>query len=171
MAFHRVCILIAFLWIVEFLFLPIIPLAKILVDPLFIFLVFRGLQASSGRFLWVEGVSLGLLKDLATGGLFGGFACSFGFIGWLLGQSQHFVEKEDPLIQAVWAGFLTAFQWVVYAFLVVLSEKTVGWGWGWWFFLPLAAVANCGFAFWVFPPFRRFLKVRDKRRIDLFVAQ
>lgn len=170
MAVFRLWIVIGLLWLIQFLFLPLFPLLRVVVDPLFLVLVFLGLHAFSGRFLWAAGFGLGLLKDLTVGGLFGASACSFALAGWMLGAMQHLVEKEDPFVQGVWAGILSVLQWFSYGFILTLADSSLGWSVSLWFYLPLAIACNVLCVFWGFPPLRRFLKIREKSRIHLYVS-
>ena len=145
------------LWAAEFLFQALCPGLSLVVDPLFLFLVWLGLQLPQGRFLWLWGVGLGFLKDVATGGLFGSFSCTFGLIGWLLATARHMAEREDPLIQSFWAGILTALHGLLYGVILTLADPAVGWraGWlGWWF---LSVILSVGCAAWGYPRLKRTL--------------
>lgn len=127
-------------------------------DPLLIFLVFLGLKLPSGRFLWGYGALLGFLKDLATGGLFGGFTLTFIGMGWLLGAGRHWVEREDPLLQGIWVGLFTGLGTVLYGLLVNGMEPGIGWNrWGW-IHVPLAMVLNGLLATWAFPRLQRIVE-------------
>ncbi len=131
----------------------------LLLDPLFLLFVFYCLRFPSGRFLWLQGIFLGFLKDLITGGLFGGWACSFGLIGWVLGATRDLVEREDPVIQAVWAGLLTGLNGIFYALIITLADPAIGWNRWWWGAVPLSMGVSVGCALWVFPRLHRLLKV------------
>ncbi len=127
-------------------------------DPLLLLLIFLGLQLPSGRFLWAYGACLGFFRDLTTGGLFGGFVCSYSLIGWILGTSRHLVEREDPLIQGIWAGLLTGIHGLSYGLLMTLADPVMGWNrWGLGL-LPLSMGLQGIAAAWGFPRLKRFLR-------------
>ncbi len=135
----------------------LLPPVAIFLDPLLLFLIFLCLKIPSGRFLWVYGLGLGILKDLTTGGLFGLSACTFGFIGWVCGTFRHLVEREDPLLAGIWAGLLSGAARLIFGFLTVLADSQVGWNRWFWAVLPLSMAANGGFAFLLYPYLERLL--------------
>ncbi len=170
MAVLRLWLVIGLLWLLQFLFLPLLPLLRVVLDPLFLILVFIGLHAPSGRFLWAAGFGLGLAKDLIGGGLFGASACSFALIGWILEVLQNYVEKEDPILQGFWAGALSLIQWFFYGLIVQSTGSYAGWNPRIFFYLPPVVLFSALCAFFGFSPLRRFLKIRRGERIHLYVS-
>lgn len=163
MANVRLALLLAWLWVLEFVFFQQVPFLSLLVDPLFLLLVFIGLRAPSTRFLWAQGFCLGMLKDLTTGAFFGGFAATFGLIGWLIGAGRHLVEKEDPLNQAIWTCALSGIRGAVYGLLLAVADPVFGGNRWWWAFIPLSALANGACAFWIFPHAAPYLSTNRRR--------
>ena len=95
---------------------------------------------------------------METGAILGGFACTFALVGWILNSSRHLVEREDPLVQGIWAGILTGISGLVYGILLKCADPAMGWnGWMGWF-LPVAMVANGMFAAWSFPRLQRIFR-------------
>ena len=158
MASFRIWVIAFLLWSLELLLSPRIPVVWVFVDPLFLLLIFLGLNLSSAKFLWLYGVVLGMLKDVATAGLFGGYTCTFALMGWFLEWSRHLVEREDPLVQGVWVGLLVGLNSLVYGLLITLADPAVGWNRWWWGITPIAMLASGGCAMWSFPRLRQFLK-------------
>ena len=157
MAPFRLWRIVFLLWCLEILLTLFFPSLWAWVDPLFLLLIFLGLHRASPRYLWLYGIFLGFLKDLATSGLFSGFTCTFALIGWLLESSRDWVEREDPLVQGIYAAVLTGFHNVVYGLLVILADPIVGWNRWWWGIVPLAMLISGGCALWGFPRLRRAL--------------
>ncbi len=146
------------LWGVELFFFSQVPVLRILAAPLLLFLIFVGFRLPSGRFLWAIGAALGFLRDIETGALWGGFACTFALVGWILHSGRHLVEREDPLVRGIWAGILTGISGLVYGVLLQCADPAMGWnGWMGWF-LPAAMVANGMVAAWSFPRLQRILR-------------
>ena len=163
MAVLRLSLLLAGIWLLEFVFFPQVPFLSLLIDPLFLFLIFVGLRVPSTRFLWAQGFCIGMLKDLTTGAFFGGFAAAFGLIGWMIGAGRHLVEREDPVTQAIWTCALSVIRSVVYGLLLRLADPALGSNRWWWAFLPLSAAANGACAFWVFPHAAPYLSANRRR--------
>ncbi len=128
-----------------------------LLDPLLLLLIFLGLTASSTRFLWAVGIGWGAMRDLASGGPFGLYLCTFALVGWIVGGIRHWMELEDPLIQGVWAGLLTGLaQGLAYLWLT-RADPMIGWNdWGW-IVIPASMAAQGMAAFWSFPYLKRAL--------------
>jgi len=145
------------LWGMELFLLPTVPLLSMSLDLLFLLLVFLGFRLPSARFLWLHGICLGLLKDLSTGGPFGVFALSFAWIGWMLGAGRHLVEREDPLLQGIWAGMLTLIHGLVYGLLAALADPAIGWNRWLWLILPAQVACSVGLAMWGFPRLQRVM--------------
>ncbi len=158
----RLFFVVALLWALELCLLPSIRLVRVLLFPLLLLLIFLGFQLSSVRFLWFYGMLIGLLRDLATGAFFGGFICTFGLVGWLLGAVRHLFEREDPLIQGVWAGILTGVSCFVYGLFLIFADPAVGWNRWSWGVIPAAMVLNGGCAVWGFPRLQRFLRMTGR---------
>lgn len=155
---HRTLLFWVFLlWGVE---LVLLPGGRFLVDPLFLLLAFLGLRSPSSRFLWLQGLALGLLKDLTTGALWGGWACTFGLVGLLLGAGSRMVEGEDPFVAGVWVAALSGLSMLLYALLLFLADPS---GQGFhapWLWLPFSMAAHGWLAAWGFPRLRRVLRRR-----------
>ncbi len=163
MAVVRLALLVAALWLLEFIFFPQVPLLSLLIDPLFLVLVFVGLHVPSTRFLWAQGFCLGMLKDLTTGAFFGGFAVTFGLIGWLIGAGRHLVEREDPVTQAIWTCALAAIRGVIYGVLLTIADPALGGNRWWWASVPLSVLINGACAFWIFPYAAPYLSTNRRR--------
>lgn len=159
MATARFGLIILTLWIGDLVLTAFLPLLRSLADPLLLFLIYLGLRWPAGRFLWLHGVVLGFLRDLSVGGIFGGWACAFGFSGWALTYLRHLVEAEDPLIVGVCAGFMTLWTAFSYTFLMMGMDPAIGWGHGPWLILPFQALLHGSVAVWAFPRIDRFLKI------------
>jgi len=140
-------------------FLSRIPWLAQAMDPLLLVLIFLGFRIRSARFLWAYGVALGLLKDLAIGNLFGISGAAFGLVGWLIASTRHLVEREDPILQGIWAGLLSMIQGLTAVLLLMAMEPAMrsipGWG-----ILPVSMLINGGIAAWGFPRLERWLDLR-----------
>lgn len=146
-------------FLLQLFFLPWIPLGETLLDPLLLLFVWVALAAApSTRFLWVYGGCVGLLKDLATGGLFGSCAIGFALVGVLLGMSRHALERDDPLVQAGVAGVSVGVVGLVVGLLAALGDPAVGWNRWFWIEMPLAMAANGWLAVIGFPRLKRLLQ-------------
>ena len=143
------------LWTLDFLLLSRILFIRWGLDLLLLFLIFLGFRLPSDRFLWAVGLGLGFLRDLTTAGLWGGFACTYGLIGFALGSGRHLFEREDPLIQGIWAGILSGVGTLIYGILVSVADPAVGWNRWVWVELPLLMGANGACAIWLFPKFQK----------------
>lgn len=141
----------------QLLLLPWIPLLRLIVDPIFLFLVFLGLKVPSIRFLWVYGLLLGSLKDLTTGGLFGIFSLSFSLVGAIFGMSRHLVEWEAPLNQGILTGLLTGLAGMMTCFVVSLADRSAGCPGMSWMLLPVSMVAHGWIATWGFPKLEKII--------------
>ena len=158
MANVRFWTVLAVSWFFTLILFPLFPALSIL-DPLFLLLVFLGFHLSSGRFLWAYGIFFGFLKDLSGGGLFGAWSCTFGFVGWILFLSRHLVEREDPLLQGIWAGLLTGASGLVYALVCAFSDPAARWGGAGWLTLPVTMAAGGTTAAWAFPRLGRWCRM------------
>lgn len=154
----------ALLWGVDLLLPALFPAGRLLVDPLFLLLVFLGFRQAPGRFLWLQGVALGLLKDLGTGAMPGGWACAFGLVGALLGAFSSLWEADDPFVAGVWVAVLHLVTVVIYALINVLSDPVLRGFPGPWFWLPLSMPIQGFLAAWGFPRLRSQLR----RRVPVF---
>ncbi len=141
------------------------PFLRLLVDLLFLFLVFLGFRWPSPRFLWLAGVGLGTLRDLSTGGIFGGWALVFGLSGWVLARLRHLVEAEDPLIVGICTGLMTVLTALFYASFIIWSDPAIGWSHGPWGTLTVQAALHGICAVWIFPRLRRFLDRSPRRSV------
>lgn len=150
----------ALLWGVDLLFPALFPPGRLLIDPLFLLLAFLGFRQTPGRFLWLQGAALGFLKDLGTGAMMGGWTCTFGLVGVLLGMGSRMVEAEDPFVAGVWVAVLHAVTVVIYALINVLSDPALRGFPGPWFWLPLSMPAQGFLAAWGFPRLRSMLRRR-----------
>lgn len=148
------------LWGTDLLLGALVPATRLLVDPLFFLLAFLGFRAAPHRLLWLQGIGLGLLKDLSTGALLGGWACTFGLVGALLGAGSRWVETDDPLVVGVWVALLSLITTAAYALLLFLADPSVQGFHGPWLWLPFSMAANGGLAVWGFPRLRRVLRIR-----------
>ncbi len=158
MPVNKTALAVFSLWMLDFLFLSGTGGLRLLVSPLLLFLIFIGFRLPSTRFLWAWGAGLGLLQDLATGGSFGAFACTYALVGWGLGGIRHMFEREDPLVQGVWAGILAGAALLLYGLVVAWSDPAIGWHrWIWWM-IPLTAISNGVCAVYGFPRLQRFLR-------------
>ncbi len=148
------------LWGVDIFLLPQVPFLSWILNPLLLFLIFLGfrLRLSSVRFLWLIGLGLGFLRDLGTGALWGGYACAYGLVGWILGSTRHLVELEDPIIQGIWAGILSGIGCLGYGVLLTAADPALSWNrWAGWT-LPLSMAVNGISAAWSFPRLQRILR-------------
>lgn len=157
MAPFRFGLLLVALLFFQLLFIFRIPWAAQVMDPLLLVLIFLGFRIRSARFLWVIGIALGALKDLTTAGPFGLSSAPFGLVGWLISSTRHWVEREDPILQGVWAGILSMLQGLAAASLLMAMEPAArpipGWG-----ILPVLMLVNGGIAAWAFPRLERWLR-------------
>lgn len=147
------------LWGTDLLLGALLPAGRFLVDPLFFLLVFLGFRADPHRFLWLQGIGLGLLKDLSTGALLGGWACTFGLVGALLGAGSRLMETDDPLVVGVWVAVLSLITTVAYALLLFLADPSAQGLHAPWLWLPLSMAAQGWLAAWGFPRLRRVLRI------------
>ena len=121
------------------------------------------MNVPSTRFLWLQGFCLGVFKDLTTGAFFGGYAATFGLIGWLIGMGRHMVEREDPLRQAIWTAVLSGIRGVAYGMLLSAVDPAFGGNRWWWVFVPLSSLASGACAFWLFPHATPYLSTNPRR--------
>ena len=158
MASFRVGALLLSAWGFDLLLLSLFPRLRLLIDPLLLFLIFQGSRLSSKRFLWLQGIGVGLLRDLSSGGVFGLWACTFAWVGWAMNAVQRLVEWDDPLIVAVLAGGLTLAAGIGYPLLLLVADPAgAGVGFPW---LPVLATAwvHTGAAYGGFQPLRQFVR-------------
>lgn len=155
--FIRVGTLLLSSWGLDLLLFSLLPSLRLWVDPLLLFLIFQGSRPVSKRFLWLQGIGLGLLKDLASGAIFGIWACTFGLVGWAITAVRNFVEWGDPLIVAVLAGLLTLAAGIVHPLLIFLADPAGTGGLPW---LPMAAapLVHGMAAYGGFPTLRQFIQ-------------
>ncbi|MBI3322675.1 MAG: hypothetical protein HYZ94_03225 [Candidatus Omnitrophica bacterium] len=147
-------------WGTDLFLMAFLPAARLLVDPLFFLLAFLGFRSNPHRFLWLQAVGLGLLKDLSTGALLGGWACTFGLTGILLGMGSRLVEVEDPLIAGVWVAVYFLAATVLYALTLSLADPFIRGFHLPWLSLPFSMAAHGALAAWGFPRLRRLLRTR-----------
>lgn len=157
MASFRLGTLLLAAWGLDLLLLSLFPLLRLLIDPLLLFLIFQGSRFPARRFLWLQGVGVGLLRDLSAGSLFGMWACTFALVGWSFKAVRHMVEWEDPLIVGVLAFLLTFAAGILHPLLLLLSDPAAGGRLPW---LPIFAMAAAhGVAAYLgFPFLRRFVQ-------------
>ena len=127
MAFLRTVGLLLTLWALDLLLLVLLPGARMVLDPLLLFLLFQGAHSPSQRFLWMQGVGLGLLKDSYAATLFGGWVCAYAGVGWMIHASRHWVEWDDPVIVAALAGILSALAGVIFGAVLMAADPALGW--------------------------------------------
>lgn len=157
--FARLAAWALLLWGADLFLVAPFPPARLLVDPLLLFLIFLGLALPSGRFLWAIGGLLGFLRDLGTGSPMGGFTCAFALVGWILDAGRRFLEREDPLVQGIWAGVLTGLGGLVYSILIRWMDPAMGWnGWAGWI-LPWTMGIHGAGASLFFPRLRKVLSI------------
>lgn len=158
MASFRIGALLLSAWGLDLLLLSLLPFLRLLVDPLLLFLIFQGTHLPSKRFLWVQGIGIGLLRDLSAGGLFGMWACTFGLVGWGMHAVRHFVEWDDPLIVAVLAGVLTLATGILHPVLLRLADPVVTNGGLPWLPITATALVHGAAATLGFPALRQFVR-------------
>ena len=140
--------------------MALLPAARLLVDPLLLLLAFLGFRAAPHRLLWLQGAALGLLKDLSTGALMGGWACTFALMGALLGAGSRLVEADDPLMVGVWVALFSLASAAAYALFLSLADPLLQGFRLPWLWLPFFMAAHGGLAAWGFPRLRRILRAR-----------
>lgn len=138
-------------WALDYLLKSLFPFTRYLLDPLLLVLAYLGLRGGSHRFLWLQGMGLGLLKDLSTGAMLGGWSCAFGLTGALLAMGKHLMEAEDPLVAGVWVALLTLAANLLYGLLSVLADPFARWSHGPWIWLPVSMAAQALAAGLLFP--------------------
>lgn len=158
MVWPRFRLLILGAWILDLFLFLFLPALRVVVDPFFLLLVLLGFWHPSGRFIWVWGLGLGLLKDLVSGTFWGGSALVFGAVGLLLVTNRHLVEREDPLLIGIWTGIAAALKEILYGFLLVFLDPFVRFTGGWWGILILSSAANGVASAWSFPILTPFLR-------------
>lgn len=158
MASFRVGTLLLVFWGLDLLLFALFPFLRLFVDPLLFFLIFQGARLSSKRFLWLQGIGVGLLRDLSSGGLFGLWACTLGWVGWVLNAGRHWVEWEDPLMLAILTGMLTLAAGVIHPMLIHFAEPAVPCGGFPWLPILATALVHGAGAYAGFPSLRRFLR-------------
>lgn len=160
MARLRLGAVILALWGLDWVLVMLLPAARIFIDPLFALLVFLAFRKPSVRLLWLQGLALGLFKDLLSADLFGAWAVSFALTGWVLAASRQLVEWEDPVIVGVWAAVLTLFSRSVHGVWLLLADPWLRWGQGPWLWLPLSMALQGWCCALLFPRFQRLIKTR-----------
>lgn len=88
------------LLVLQVTFLPLIEVHGVKPDLILIATVFFSLQLGPWFGLWI-GLASGLLKDLFSQGLVGGFAFSLGAVGLIVGYHGKLLYKESPFVQGV----------------------------------------------------------------------
>jgi hypothetical protein len=129
-------------------------------DPLLFFFIFFGWRWPRPRFLWLYGMGIGWLRDLSLGGLFGGWACSFGLAGWFSTFLRLRMELADPLAIGLYSAGLTLVAHGWYAWLV----RWIGDAQGTasllsWMATVMNPLLHGGLAVWAFPRLERVLKM------------
>ena len=140
--------------------MALLPAARLLVDPLFFLLAFLGFRSTPHRLLWLQGAGLGLLKDLSTGALLGGWACTFGLMGLLLGMGNRLVEVDDPLVVGIWVAVFSLATSVTYALLMSMADPFLQGFHFPWLWIPFSMAAHGRLATWGFPRLQRVLQAR-----------
>lgn len=151
MASFRFWALFVVAWGLDLLVLAFLPALRLAFDPLLLLLIFLGFRRASLRFLWLQGLGLGLLKDLTTGSVFGAWACAFAAVGWILSATRGWMEWEDPVVVAVFTGLFTLLGGVLYAVIVTLSDPMLGWSSTPWAVLGVSVLLHGATALWGFP--------------------
>lgn len=158
MASFRVAALLLGAWGLDLLLLSLFPGLRLLFDPLLLFLIFQGSRLPSKRFLWLQGIGSGLLRDFSSGGILGLWACTFAGVGWMMNAVGHLVEWDDPLIVAVLTGGLTLAAGLLYPWMLFVADPTgVGGGFPWLAILATALVHG-GIAYGFFEFLRQFVR-------------
>ena len=145
-------------WALDLLLLSLAPSLRLVFDPLLLLLIFQGFRLSSLRFLWLQGLGLGLLKDLGSGGVFGVWGCAFALVGWVIASTRGLMEWEDPVVVAVFAGLFTLLGGVIHAVILMVADPMLAWSNTPWISLLGGVVLQGAAALWVFPRLHRFLK-------------
>lgn len=157
MASFRVGTLLLAAWGLDLLLFSLAPFFRLLVDPLLLFLIFQG-SHSSKRFLWLQGIGVGFLRDLSSGSLFGTWACTFALVGWGMNAFRRLVEWNDPLIVAVLAGILTLTAGIVHSVFLLLADPVLKGGIFPWMPILAASLVHGAAAAGGFPSLKRFLR-------------
>lgn len=158
MALFRLSGLVAAVVVADLVITSIGPALRWFLDPLLLILFFIGLKAPSVRSLWALGLALGLIRDAASGGLFGTWACVFALTGWILARARRAMEVDDPITVALCVGLGALAAQLLQLALITLADPSAGWGQVPWGFFPLAAVAHGGLAWWAFQRVERLLR-------------
>ena len=158
MAPHRLGYLLAGALAADLVVTSILPQLRWFLDPLLVTLFFVGLKAPSVRSLWAWGLALGLLRDAASGGLFGTWACIFALTGWILSRARRAMEVDDPITVFLCVGLGTLAAHLLELALIALADPSAGWGQVPWGFFPLVGATHGGLAWWGFPRVERLLR-------------
>ena len=106
--------------------------------------------------LWV-GATLGLLKDLASGGPFGLWTAIFAVTAWVAHRASRLIEQDHPVTQGAWVAVFAAGATLAYAaFLALQGNGGVAGAVLWYFLLP-SALATAVVSLGLFPILRRLL--------------
>jgi len=159
-AWNRFWTLIIGVWGLELLSQTFTPALRWIWDPLFLVLLLIGLTVSKPQSVWRWGALLGLLKDLAGGGLFGSYLCAYAAIGCLLGLVRPVLEREDPLARGVWTALLTFAKEAIIVALVWLADPEVIGSWSWWWIVPVSMGVHGWIIGWGLPRLRPLLMRR-----------
>lgn len=162
MAFRKVAAALFLFTGVDLFLMALLPAVRLLVDPLLLLLIVFCSGARSPRLFWLIGLSLGLLKDLYSGSVFGAWACTFAAAGWAVGATRQMVSWEDPAVVGVWAAVLTLFAWLFFGFWLTLADPFVRWGNGRMSALPAAMAAQGLLTAWLYPRMRRLFSPQAK---------
>lgn len=151
MAFRKVITASLIFLGVDLLLIGLLPAARLLVDPLLLLLIVLSPGMRTSRSLWGLGASLGLLKDLYAGSVFGAWICAFAAAAWLIGATRRMIAWEDPAVVGIWATILTLFVWLVYGLWLTVADPFVHWGNGQMLAVPASMITQGLLAAWIFP--------------------
>ena len=145
-------------WLLEFLLKAVLSPMALFLDPLFLLLIWLGLELPSVRFLWAYGMALGLLKETVSGEIFGAYFCVYGLMGYVFSRYRYMVEREGLLLQTFWTCLGSGLGSLAFWFFLTLADPAIGWNpWGW-VVLPLSVAASGACAYYGFPRLHRFLQ-------------
>ena len=145
-------------WVAELLAKAVFPSMALFLNPLFLLLVWLGLELPSPKSLWVFGLGLGFLKETVSGEAFGVSLCVFGLTGWLMGRYRHMIEREDRISQTILACVGSGLSVLLYGALLLLVDPDVSWNGALWVVAPISMAVSGGCAYACFPAFSRLLR-------------
>lgn len=153
----RILLILLALLALDIFLMAGLPIFRLWVDPLLLFLVFLGFAKRSSRALWFWGLMLGLAKDLYGANLFGAWAATFAALAWLIGRTRQMVEWEDPAVVGVWMSVLTLLAVLVHGAWLTAADPALSWTHGEFLSVPVAMAAQGLLAHWSFPRLQRFV--------------